>query len=75
MIKSIIMFGLMLLIAVGFYRCASSVSDDVVVGKKNQEGNYYFIYGGNSERVWYSPSMREGSLSGQYRGGGPNAGK
>lgn len=74
MIRNLIVLAMLFLFAFSFYKCATSISDDVVVSKKNSEGYYYF-QGGNGDRIWINPSMREGSLSGHYRGRGPNAGK
>lgn len=74
MIKNLIVLALLFFLAFSFYKCATSVSDDVIVSKKNAEG-YYYLEGGSGDRVWISPSMREGSLSGHYRGRGPGAGK
>lgn len=72
MIKNIILLGILALLALIMYQC--SVSDsEIMTSKKNNDGSYFFIYNGN--RVWLNESVREGSLSGHYRSGGPHSGK
>jgi hypothetical protein len=72
MIKNIFVMIFLILFGGIMYRCTTSTADALDY-RRRPGGGYYFIYAG--QRVWVNKSFREGSLSGQYRGGGPGAGK
>ncbi len=72
MIKNLVILGILALMSFVFHTCAKD-SGDVVRARRHRTGGYYFIT--SWRRVWVNRSFREGSMTGNYRGGGPHAGK